>query len=214
MLALYLPDRRRPDGMKVLVDGVVFGMSQSIVADAWEQLLRGLSQDPDLQIEMLDRGGAPAIGGITLIGFPSYRDEYTPADSQLLQRVATHHGAEVFVSTGWTTPTTTPSVAMVFAGALPPETVLSARQSGECALAIRHASRVVCVDEQARLAVGRHLALDEEQLRAVVEVPAGEDGPVPYLASALRAAAASAAAGADFYRRWAAIRDIQARVDG
>lgn len=200
--------------MKLLVDGVVFAGATGVVADAWEQLLRGLSRDPDLNVEMLDRGGVPQIEGITTFEFPSYRDEYTPADSQLLQQVATHHGAEVFVSTGWTTPITTPSVAVVFAGALPPETVPSRRQSAECALAIRHASRVVCVDEPARVALGGHLAVDEAQLNSVVDIPSSEEDVVPCLVSALRTAVATAADGAEFYRRWAAIRDVQARVEG
>lgn len=200
--------------MRVLVDGVVFGAGPSAAADRWERLLRTLAPDPDVCVDVLDRGGAPTIDGATTIGFPSYQARNTPADSLLLQRVATHHGADVFVSTGWTTPTTTPSVAVLFAAALPPHVALGDRESAECALAIRHASRVVCVGDEARTVLRDQFGGTDARVAVEVDPDRGDAALGRTVAAALHAAATTAAEAAGFYSRWAALREIQARVDG
>lgn len=200
--------------MRILIDGVAFSGASRAAAERWTTLLTSLSRDPDLTIELLDRGGAPALDGIESVGFPSYRNEYTATDSQMLERVAAHHGSDVFLSTGWTTPTTTPSIAVVFPDAFPPTTGASERQVGECALAIRHASRLVCVGDAAATALRVYLEGEERRLTAGIDTVANVDDAGAGVGAALREAVATAPAAADFYRRWAAIRDMQARVDG
>src|SRR5690242_7858171 len=100
--------------MKVLVDGVFFQLANSGIARIWATILPKLAQTPGIEIVMLDRGGSPEIPKITKLDFPSYRGANSAADSFLIEKVAQHFEADVFVSTYYTSPISTPSVLMVY----------------------------------------------------------------------------------------------------
>lgn len=100
--------------IKLLVDGVFFQMTNTGIARVWRSVLELLSADERFQIHMLDRGGAPEIEGIEYIPFPSYRFQYCPADSEMIQKVAEHYGIDAFTSTYYTTPMRLPMLLVVY----------------------------------------------------------------------------------------------------
>ena len=100
--------------MKLLVDGVFFQLASSGIARVWEALLTRLAASRSIDIFVLDRGGAPRISNITLIPFPSYRDRYSAEDSALLQKVCDHYEVDVFTSTYYTSPLSTPMLLIVY----------------------------------------------------------------------------------------------------
>lgn len=105
--------------MKLLLDGIVFQARSDPTDDLvrartfWSGLIRALVQILDLQIVVLDRGGMAAFDDVEAIPFPSHDGRYNAADSELLQKVADLIGAEVFMSTGWTTPLRLPSLLIL-----------------------------------------------------------------------------------------------------
>lgn len=138
--------------MKILVDGVFFQLAKTGIARIWATVLPKLARYPDVQISLLDRGGAPKVPGINTIEFPSYKmDAGTAADSFLIERFAKLVGADVFVSTYYTTPISTPSVLMVYD--MIPEVLefdLGQRPWQEKQLAIDFAMAYACISEQTR----------------------------------------------------------------
>ena len=105
--------------MKLLLDGIVFQARNDATDDLvrarafWSGLIRALAQIVELDIVVLDRGGMAAFDGVEAIPFPSHDGRYGAADSELLQKVADHVGAEVFLSTGWTTPLRLPGLLVL-----------------------------------------------------------------------------------------------------
>lgn len=99
--------------MRLLVDGVFFQHSNSGIARVWRSLLPRLVQRGGIDVTLLDRGNAPALEGVRHIPFPSTHFRYCADDSILLQRMCDHLQADVFVSTYFTTPLSTPSLLMV-----------------------------------------------------------------------------------------------------
>lgn len=100
--------------MRVVVDGVFFQLETTGIARLWLSLLGELAQIGDLTIFLLDRGRAPIIENVTSIPFPRYSEAYSADDSILIQRVCDFHRADVFISTYYTTPLTTPSLQIVY----------------------------------------------------------------------------------------------------
>lgn len=100
--------------LRIVVDGVFFQLASTGIARVWDTILRQLAQAPDLEILLLDRGGAPEIAGITRLPFPRYHAVEAAADSALVQKVCDHFGADAFTSTYYTTPLSTPMVLMVY----------------------------------------------------------------------------------------------------
>jgi glycosyltransferase involved in cell wall biosynthesis len=138
--------------MKLLVDGVFFQLAQTGIARVWNSILPRLVAYDDIEIAILDRGGIPDFPGIRAIKFPSHSAEYTAADSSLIERVGRDWGADVFSSTYYTTPTSIPSVLMVYD--MIPEVFdfdMSARIWKEKVLAISFARSFCCISEQTRL---------------------------------------------------------------
>lgn len=137
--------------MRLVVDGVFFQLNSTGIARVWETILALLSPREDLEIFMLDRGGAPAIDGVTNIPFPSYKGASSAADSALIQKMCDHLGADVFTSTYYTTPLTTPMVLMVYD--MIPEIFdfdLSPRFWMEKETAISYAQRYLCISHSTR----------------------------------------------------------------
>src|SRR4051794_40158091 len=101
--------------MKLLVDGVFFQLARTGIARVWSEVLPKLALKADLEITLLDRGGAPRFDGIRVIEFPSYSmASNSAADSFLVETFCKDLGVDVFTSTYYTTPVTIPSVLMVY----------------------------------------------------------------------------------------------------
>jgi len=135
--------------MKLLVDGLVFSEPGSAYASIWKGVLRELSRRHSLMV--LDRGNTPKIAGATLVPFPAYLGTHTAADSALIQEVCALHQAEVFLSTGYTSPLRTPSIALVtdvFPELLDPDG--DDRWRMEKRLAIHFARSLLCISDRVR----------------------------------------------------------------
>ncbi len=100
--------------MRLVVDGVFFQLNSTGIARVWETILKILAQRDDLEIFMLDRGGVPKIDAITTIPFANYKAAPSAGDSILVQQVCDHLRADVFTSTYYTTPLSTPMVLMAY----------------------------------------------------------------------------------------------------
>ncbi|WP_272819126.1 class I SAM-dependent methyltransferase [Scytonema hofmannii] len=96
----------------ILVDGVFFQLYQTGIARVWKSLLEEWAKSNFAKhIIVLDRAGtAPNISGIRYVTVPRYDYNHTEADREMLQQVCDAEGADVFISSYYTTPTTTPSV--------------------------------------------------------------------------------------------------------
>ena len=100
--------------MRLLVDGVFFQLASSGIARVWASVLPRLAGRNRFDVFVLDRGGLPEISGITRIPFPSYTDRYTADDSFLIQKMCDFLSIDVFTSTYYTSPVSTPMVLMVY----------------------------------------------------------------------------------------------------
>lgn len=99
---------------KIAVDGVFFQMFNTGIARVWRSLLEewvksGFSK----HIIVLDRAGtAPKIRGIRYRLAPEYRYTETGTDSKRLQKICEQEDVDLFISTYYTTPISTPSIFM------------------------------------------------------------------------------------------------------
>ncbi len=137
--------------MKLLVDGVFFQLAQSGIARLWRSILPALAARKDVEVMILDRGGLPPLPGVTRIPFPTYRDLYTADDSEMIQRICDYYAIDVFTSTYYTTPLTTPMFVVVYD--MIPEIFdfdLKHRHWQEKALAIAYARRHLCISRSTR----------------------------------------------------------------
>lgn len=102
--------------LTILIDGVFFQLYQTGIARVWKSLLEewainGFAK----QIIVLDRvGTAPKIAGIRYLNIPSYDYHDIDTDRAMLQQVCEQEGADLFISSYYTTPLTTPSVFMAY----------------------------------------------------------------------------------------------------
>lgn len=209
--------------MKLIVDGVIFQRVATHLAGMWSAVLTQLNEHPDLNLVLLDRGGAPSFDGIERIAFPSYKwNANTAADSLLLERLCREIGAEVFASTFHTTPLTIPSVLVVHDTAAL-DLDLSPRQEQERQIAIGFSSYYVCVSEQVRADLEQRYPGTLERSVVALRDAGGEvptlprdwDGMADCLYRLLKRALEENASSARqaFVREWARLRTIQAAVD-
>ncbi|MBW4648577.1 MAG: glycosyltransferase [Kastovskya adunca ATA6-11-RM4] len=100
----------------VVIDGVFFQLYQTGIARLWRTLLEEWAANGFAQhTVVLDRAGTvPKIPGIRYRTVASYDYNSTDADSEMLQQVCDEEGADIFISTYYTTPITTPSVFMAY----------------------------------------------------------------------------------------------------
>ncbi len=137
----------------ILVDGVFFQLYQTGIARVWKSLLEEwVNNGFDQHIIVLDRSGtAPKIPGIRYRTVPPYDYGNTVAERQMLQEVCDEEGAQIFISTYYTTPTTTPSVFMAYD--MIPEVMgwdLNNPMWREKHHAIQHASACIAISEHTR----------------------------------------------------------------
>ncbi|WP_416233548.1 glycosyltransferase [Cronbergia sp. UHCC 0137] len=100
----------------ILVDGVFFQLYQTGIARVWKSLLEEwVNSGFAKHIIVLDRAGtAPKIGGVKYLTLPYYDYNNPDNDREMLQEVCNQEGADLFISSYYTTPITTPSVFMAY----------------------------------------------------------------------------------------------------
>lgn len=98
----------------IAIDGVFFQLYRTGIARVWKSLLEEWANTEfGNHLVVLDRvGSAPKVEGISYYQIPAYDYNNTDADRQMLQQVCDELGAELFISTYYTTPLETPSVFM------------------------------------------------------------------------------------------------------
>ncbi|HEY7119745.1 MAG TPA: glycosyltransferase [Tepidisphaeraceae bacterium] len=138
---------------KIVIDAVFFQMYQTGIARVWRQLLETWAADGFARhIVLLDRGRtAPQIPGVRSRAMDLYDYNRTDHDRRTLQFICDEEDADVFISTYYTTPLTTPSVFM--AHDMIPEIFgwdLRHPMWREKHHGIRHASAFVCVSDATR----------------------------------------------------------------
>lgn len=137
--------------IRLLVDGVFFQLNNTGIARVWRSILELLVADSRFQIFFLDRGDAPRIERVTYIPFPAFYANNCPADSHLIQEVCDFYEIDVFTSSYYTTPITTPMLLMVY-DMIPElfEFDMSPRIWMEKETAICYAQRYLCISENTR----------------------------------------------------------------
>ena len=100
----------------ILIDGVFFQLYKTGIARVWKSLLeQWANTDFSNHILVLDRANtAPKINGIRYRSTSPYNYNDTESDRQMLQQICDEEGAELFISTYYTTPINTPSVFMAY----------------------------------------------------------------------------------------------------
>jgi glycosyltransferase involved in cell wall biosynthesis len=137
--------------INLLVDGVFFQLNSTGIARVWRSLIEILVRDGRFRIYLLDRGKAPTIEGVECIPFPSFIVTHCPADSQLIQNICDAYDIDVFTSSYYTTPMTTPMLLMVYD--MIPELFdfdMTQRMWMEKQTAISYAQRYLCISENTR----------------------------------------------------------------
>ena len=98
----------------VIIDGVFFQLYQTGIARLWESVLEEWSQDEFRNtVVVLDRNGTcPKIPGIRYRTIPPLDYGDIESDRSMLQDICDEEQADLFISTYYTTPISTPSVFM------------------------------------------------------------------------------------------------------
>ncbi len=138
---------------KVIIDGVFYQIAPTGIARVWTTLMEvWAAGDFGKQLLLLDRANtAPTIPGIRTRIIPAFDYSRADADRAMLQAVCDEEAADVFASTYYTTPLSTPSVFM--AHDMIPELFgwdLNHPMWREKHRGLGHASAIVCVSESTR----------------------------------------------------------------
>ena len=156
----------------IAIDGVFFQLYRTGIARVWKSLLEEWANTEfGKHLVVLDRvGSAPKIEGISYYQIPAYDYNSTDADREMLQQVCDELGVELFISTYYTTPLTTPSVFMTYD--MIPEVVgadLSQPMWREKQRGIAHASSFLTISEHtARDLVKYYPAIDPSTVTAAL----------------------------------------------
>lgn len=96
----------------IIVDGVFFQLYKTGISRVWKSLLEEWTSNGFAKsVIVLDRAGtAPTISGIRYRSVPAYDYSQANADREMLQQVCDEEGADLFISSYYTTPISTPSV--------------------------------------------------------------------------------------------------------
>ena len=137
---------------RLLVDGIFFQINNTGIARVWRSILGLLIASGKFEIFFLDRGQAPEISGLKYIQFPSKTlFGHCAADSLLIQKICDAFEIDVFTSTYYTTPVSTPMVLMIYD--MIPELFdfdLTQRAWMEKETAISFAQRYLCISHCTR----------------------------------------------------------------
>jgi glycosyltransferase involved in cell wall biosynthesis len=101
---------------KIVIDGVFFQLYQTGISRVWKTLLEEWSKTGFSEnIIVLDRSNtAPQIPGIRYRQIPAFDVNNLAGDRQMLQDICDEEGADVFTSTYYTTPVSTPTMLMIY----------------------------------------------------------------------------------------------------
>ena len=198
--------------IRVLVDGIAFQPGQPCPALPWRDVLQSLAGRADLQLQMLDRGGAPSLERVQLLPFPAYLKRDCAADSILIQQMAELFRVDVFVSTGWTTPLATPAV-LVVAETERPQGQDHGRQALDRETALAFAQHYVCSGAQARATL--RAAFPEIPEAAVRVAEPTAEALSETLATSIDVLHREQGLGRykAFFAEWRRLRAVQASVD-
>jgi glycosyltransferase involved in cell wall biosynthesis len=107
-------DNLQPSKPTIAIDGVFFQLYKTGIARVWKSVLEEWANTGFADhLVILDRAGtAPKIHGLNYCQIPAYDYNKTDSDRVMLQQVCNDLGAELFISTYYTTPLETPSVFM------------------------------------------------------------------------------------------------------
>jgi glycosyltransferase involved in cell wall biosynthesis len=99
---------------KILIDGVFFQLYRTGIARLWQSVLEEWAKDEfSKNIIVLDRNNTcPKIPGIEYLSIPEFNYENVEGDRDLLQQICDQEKADLFISTYYTIPISTPSVFM------------------------------------------------------------------------------------------------------
>jgi len=108
--------KKTSDTIKIVVDGIFFQINNTGIARIWKTLFEEWANDGFAKnIVVLDRAGtSPKISRVRYITVPPYDYNNTDADRVMLQKICDAEKADLFVSTYYTTPLSTPSVFMAY----------------------------------------------------------------------------------------------------
>jgi glycosyltransferase involved in cell wall biosynthesis len=112
----YILPVKQDQEFTIVVDGVFFQLYNTGIARVWESLLREwLKIQIGKNIILLDRAGtAPIIPGIRTRKIPAFDVNNLDADRQMLQQVCDEENADIFTSTYYTTPISTPLTLVIY----------------------------------------------------------------------------------------------------
>lgn len=101
---------------KIIIDGVFFQFGNSGVARVWSSLLKEWSgTEFSSHLTVVSRGGsAPVFPNIRYRSMPSYDYATADADCTVLQKLCDEEQANLFASTYYTTPISTPSAFLTY----------------------------------------------------------------------------------------------------
>ncbi len=134
----------------VLIDGVFFQIANLGIARVWRSLLQEWVETGFAKhLILLDRDGtAPQIPGINYQLIHGYEESNAAQDSFLLQEICDRYQADLFISTYYTTPISTPAILLIHD--LIPEAIgtnLTAAVWQEKSYAICYAARYIAISE-------------------------------------------------------------------
>ena len=97
--------------LRIVVDAVCFQLLDSGIARVWRSLFSEWAESNfGRNVTVLDRAGtAPRIPGLRYRSVPAFSYAATGADAEMLQRICDEESADLFTSTYYTCPITTPS---------------------------------------------------------------------------------------------------------
>ncbi|MBI5132515.1 MAG: hypothetical protein HZA66_24000 [Rhodopseudomonas palustris] len=151
--------------MIIVIDSVLSQLAPQAIGARWarlsRQLVTSIATREGATAVILDRGGTPPHDGAVTYPFPSYRFIEAAADSGLLQKFCDFVQADVFVSSGLTTPLLVPTVQLVLA-AIDPAAAdqASPRLEVERRLACAYSSATLCDSAATMKALARGRDLD------------------------------------------------------
>ena len=136
--------------LTILIDGVFFQLANSGIARVWQSLLQEWVKNGFAKhLILLDRDNtAPQITGINYQLIHRYEENNSAEDSFLLQEMCDRYEANLFISTYYTTPISTPGILLVHD--MIPEVIgadLTATMWQEKSYAICYAARYIAISE-------------------------------------------------------------------